>query len=77
MFFFILQRFCESSTIHGTFFWSESATIYGKIIWVAIVVLGISGSGWIIDNSFKVKIKVQLNEYETDPYILQIFQSNT
>ena len=55
MFFFILQRFCESSTIHGTFFWSESATIYGKIIWVAIVVLGISGSGWIIDNSFKVK----------------------
>ena len=60
-YFFLLRRFCESSTIHGTFFWSESATIWGKIIWVAIVVIGIAGSGWIIDNSFKVKTNLSKN----------------
>ena len=63
-FFLLLRRFCESSTIHGTFFWSESATIWGKIIWVAIVVIGISGSGWIIDNSFKVKTNLSKNSKE-------------
>ena len=64
IFFLLLRRFCESSTIHGTFFWSESATIWGKIIWVAIVVIGISGSGWIIDNSFKVKTNLSKNSKE-------------
>ena len=31
----------------------ESSTIWGKIIWVTIVIVGIVGSAWIIDNSFK------------------------
>ena len=31
----------------------ESSTILGKMIWVIIVIVGIAGSGFIIDNSFK------------------------
>ena len=47
------DRFCDSSTIHGTYYWAESSTIFGKLLWVTIVIIGISASGWIIDNSFR------------------------
>ena len=51
----LFRKFCETSTIHGTFFWSESSSLIGKLFWVVVVVVGLVGSVWIIDNQFKAR----------------------
>ncbi len=33
----IFSRFCQSSTIHGTYFWSEARSPYLRFIWILIV----------------------------------------
>ena len=38
---YLFETFCNSSTVHGTFFWNESTTSIGKSVWILIVLLGI------------------------------------
>jgi len=33
----IFSRFCQSSTIHGTYFWSEAKSPCLRLIWILIV----------------------------------------
>ena len=37
----VFQKFCSSSTVHGTYFWSEAKNPLGKLVWVIIVVVGV------------------------------------
>ena len=62
----VFSKFCNSSTVHGTYFWWESRTIIGKFIWVCIVVLGIGSSALIINNSFVA--------WQTNPVITSVAQ---
>ena len=52
----LFRKFCETSTIHGTFFWSESSSYLAKLFWIIVVISGLVGSAWIIDNQFKESI---------------------
>lgn len=40
----MFRKFANSSTVHGTYFWGESRSIVGKIVWIGIVILGKSYS---------------------------------
>ena len=51
----LFRKFCETSTIHGTFFWSESSSLLGKLFWIVVVIVGLVGSVWIIDKQFKAR----------------------
>ncbi|XP_059093651.1 uncharacterized protein LOC131888743 [Tigriopus californicus] len=48
----MFAKFCESSTIHGTYFWGESRSTLGKSFWVLIVLFGVISAALIINNSF-------------------------
>lgn len=49
----LFQRFCDSSTIHGTYFWGqENKATAAKLVWIVIVFAGVSTSAIIINNSF-------------------------
>lgn len=48
----LFHKFCCSSTIHGTYYWMESKTASGKSFWVAMVVMGVLMSVFIIRSSF-------------------------
>ena len=50
----LFTKFCNSSTIHGTYFLGESTT--GKIarfVWLVVVVMGAVGSVIIINRTFE------------------------
>ena len=49
----LFDRFCWSSSIHGTYFWIGSNTTKAKVSWFIIVIMGIIMAIWIINNSFK------------------------
>ena len=49
----LFSKFCASSTIHGTYFWTEARTPIARIVWGAIVLLGIFSATFIINSSFK------------------------
>lgn len=49
----LFQKFCSSSTIHGTYFWTESKSRLAKLAWGLIVFLGIISATFIINSSFK------------------------
>jgi hypothetical protein len=49
----LFSKFCASSTIHGTYFWAEARTPIARVVWGAIVVLGIFSATFIINSSFK------------------------
>ena len=49
----MFDTFTSSSTIHGTFFWSHCTHWATKLFWFMVVLSGISGAIYIIDNSFK------------------------
>ncbi|XP_071747853.1 uncharacterized protein [Lepeophtheirus salmonis] len=51
--FTVFKKFCESSTIHGTYFWTENTNNFWRFFWVGVVITGIVSSGFIINNSFK------------------------
>lgn len=36
----IFRQFCESSTVHGTFFWHAADTVFAKAMWVVVVLAG-------------------------------------
>ena len=38
----LFQKFCSTSSIHGTYFWFESRTWYSKVIWALIVLVGMT-----------------------------------
>lgn len=44
----IFSRFCQSSTIHGTYFWSEARSPYLRFIWILIVGMVRTGPNLII-----------------------------
>ena len=50
----LFSKFCNSSTIHGTYFLGESTT--GKVArfaWLIVVILGAVGSVIIINNTYE------------------------
>ena len=49
----LFEKFCTSSTIHGTYFWFASGSSTTKVIWGFIVLFGISFSAIVINNSFE------------------------
>ena len=38
----LFQKFCSTSSIHGTYFWYESRSISSKVIWALIVLVGMT-----------------------------------
>eukprot|EP00094_Tigriopus_californicus_P011134 TCALIF_10745-PA protein Name:"Similar to ppk28 Pickpocket protein 28 (Drosophila melanogaster)" AED:0.17 eAED:0.17 QI:0/0/0/0.66/1/1/3/0/792 len=49
----LFHKFCSSSTIHGTYFWTESKSRLAKIAWGIIVLMGVLFAIFIINSSFK------------------------
>lgn len=49
----LFRKFCSSSTIHGTYFWSESRSPVAKTLWGLIVLFGIVSATFIINSSFE------------------------
>ena len=49
----LFTKFCSSSTIHGTYFWSEAKTPIARLVWGVIVLMGIFSATFIINSSFK------------------------
>ena len=49
----LFEKFCTSSTIHGTYFWFASGSSATKAIWGFIVLFGIVFSAIVINNSFE------------------------
>lgn len=49
----LFHKFCSSSTIHGTYFWTEAKGQLARIGWVVIVLLGVLLAIFIINSSFK------------------------
>ena len=49
----LFGKFCSSSTIHGTYFWSESQNPLSKLIWAGVVLVGIALATFTIKRSFQ------------------------
>ena len=49
----LFEKFCSSSTIHGTYFWYASGSGTSRVIWGFIVLFGIFLSAVLINNSFE------------------------
>ena len=64
----MFEKFCASSTIHGTYFWSESRSPLAKAVWMAIVAIGIASATYIIRSSFK--------GWEDNPVITSVMQKS-
>ena len=45
--------FCDSSTIHGVNFWTNTKSILAKLLWVIIVLTGIGAASFMIWNNFQ------------------------
>ncbi len=50
----LFERLCSAITIHGVYYWDESKTWWGKLIWFGIVVVGIIGAAIVIYDSYKI-----------------------
>ena len=64
----LFSKFCSSSTIHGTYFWSEARTPIARIVWGAIVLLGIFSATFIINSSFKA--------WQDHPVVTSVMQNS-
>ena len=60
------QKFCRSSTIHGTYFLAETSNRYAKFMWGLVVVISIAIAGMIIQYSY--------DSWETSPDITSVRQ---
>lgn len=49
----LFHKFCSSSTIHGTYFWSESHSYWAKLCWGLIVVFGVVSAIYIVNRCFE------------------------
>ena len=63
----LFEEFCNSSTIHGTYYWASNSNIT-KIIWGLIVFSGIGLAVFIIDSSFK--------DWEKHPIMTKVCQAS-
>lgn len=49
----ILLEFCETTTIHGIRYWTETGTHWSeKIYWIIVVILSMGFCGWSTQNIF-------------------------
>ncbi len=48
----LFHKFCSSSTIHGTYFWTATRSLIGKVFWMAMVFGGITMAAFLIKSSF-------------------------
>ena len=62
----LFKKFCNSSTIHGTYFWVESRSAMSKVMWGIIVFLGIASATLIIRSSF--------NSWDEHPVVTSVWQ---
>lgn len=60
------KEFCSSSTIHGTYFWSESHSLVVKLVWMIVVMAGIASAIFTINSSFE--------GWKKNPVITSVFQ---